>query len=157
MTHTLRRFTLRHLAPLLALAALMLPGAAWSKEDPIYTSYFSNAAAGGYDVTAYFTEGKPVKGKKSFKTKYQGADWLFASRENLDKFVNNPEMYAPQYGGYCAWAVAQGDTASGDPLLWTVHEGRLYLNYNKKINKQWRDDMEALIVDGDMNWPGVLE
>lgn len=151
---------LRNLAAGFALAALMptmmLSGAASAKEDPIYTSYFSSAAAGGYDVTAYFTEARPVKGQKAFKTEYQGADWLFASQANLDKFTANPEMYAPQYGGYCAWAVSQGDTASGDPLLWTVHQSKLYLNYNKETNKRWSADKDKLIVDGDKNWPSVL-
>jgi len=145
------------LAPLAVLAVLLLPGAAWAEKAPVYTSYFSNVAAGGYDVTAYFTEAKPVKGKKAFKTEYMGVDWHFSSRENLDKFTGNPDKYAPQYGGYCAWAVAQGDTASGDPLQWTVHDGKLYLNYNKKINNRWRADMEKFIADGDKNWPAVLD
>jgi len=126
------------------------------EKDPVYTTYFSNVAADGYDVTAYFTESKPVKGKKAFKTEYMGVDWHFSSRENLDKFTASPQQYAPQYGGYCAWAVAQGDTASGDPLQWTVHDGKLYLNYNKKINNRWRADMEKFIADGDKNWPAVL-
>ena len=148
---------LRNLAGAFVLAAMTLSGAAWAKEDPIYTAgYFSNVAAGGYDVTAYFSEGAPVKGKKAFKTKYMGADWHFTSQENLDKFTGNPEMYAPQYGGYCAWAVSQGDTASGDPLLWTVHNGKLYLNYDKEINNRWSADKDALIVAGDKNWPAVL-
>lgn len=147
---------LRNLAGVLAAAAMMLPGTAWSAEDPIYTGSFSNVAAGGYDVTAYFTEAKPVKGKKAFRTEYKGADWYFASQENLDKFTGNPEMYAPQYGGYCAWAVAQGSTASGDPLQWTVHNDKLYLNYDKEVNERWSADKDRFIVDGDKNWPSVL-
>jgi len=139
------------------LAVLALPGTAWSKEDPVYTSFFSSAAAGGYDVTTYFIEGKPVKGTKSFKTEYMDADWYFTSQENLEKFVANPEMYAPQYGGYCAWALAQGDIASGDPLLWTVYQGKLYLNYDQEINDRWLGDKEKFIVDGDKNWPSVLK
>ncbi|MGI9311627.1 MAG: YHS domain-containing (seleno)protein, partial [bacterium] len=98
----------------------------------------------------------PVKGKKNFKTQYMDANWLFASQENLDKFLAEPEKYAPQYGGYCAWAVAQGKTASGDPLLWTVHDDKLYLNYDQEINERWRADMENFIVAGDGNWPAVL-
>jgi len=136
--------------------ALLLPAGAQAKE-PIYTAYFSNVAVGGYDVTAYFTDGKPVKGSKAYSAEYMGADWHFASAANRDKFAAAPEQYAPQYGGYCAWAVAQGDTASGNPQLWTLHAGKLYLNYNKKINDRWRADMENLIKAGDNNWPGVLE
>ncbi len=147
---------LRTLAVSFVLAAMTLSTSALAKEDPIYTSYFSNNGAGGYDVTAYFSESKPVKGKKAFTTRYKDADWLFASQENLDKFVSDPEKYAPQYGGYCAWAVSQGSVASGDPLLWTVHNDKLYLNYNKKINTKWASDMDNLISTGDKNWPSVL-
>lgn len=144
----------------LALCMLMLPlapGIALAKEDPIYTRAFSNAAAGGYDVTAYFTESRARKGKAKFTTEYMGAKWSFASRENLERFAADPEKYAPQYGGYCAWAVSQGSTASGDPLQWTVHNDKLYLNYNKKINERWARDKDALIVTGDMKWPEVLD
>ena len=94
---------------------LVLAPPAFAAKDPIYTSLFSKNAAGGYDVTAYFSENKPVKGKKKFNTSYMGANWLFASQENLDLFLADPEKYAPQYGGYCAWAAAGGYTAKGDP------------------------------------------
>ena len=138
--HSFRKIAyLLFLATALATVALATP--AWAEKKPIYTSFFSKAGAGGYDVTAYFSEGKPVKGKEKFKTRYMGADWLFANEENLAAFIAAPEKYAPQYGGYCAWAVAQGGTASGDPLLWTVHNDKLYLNYNESINERWSADM----------------
>ena len=139
------------------LAALLLAGVAHAKKDEIYTARLSNLAAGGYDVTAYFSDAKPIKGDKQFTTEYRGATWRFASRENLDKFTADPQQYAPQYGGYCAWAVAQGKTASGDPLQWTVHNDKLYLNYNKTINNRWRNDMENFIVAADNHWPTVIE
>lgn len=156
MKHALRSLR-RAVAVAITVAIALLPAAAAFAKDPIYTTYFSNVAVGGYDVTAYFTDGKPVKGSKKFTAEYLGADWHFASAANRDKFAAAPAQYAPQYGGYCAWAVAQGDTASGDPQLWTLHAGKLYLNYNKKINDKWRADMENLIVAGDKNWPRVLE
>lgn len=74
--------------------------------DEIYTGFFSSKALDGYDTVAYFTSGKPVEGSKKFSTEYKGADWYFSSEKNLTLFVNNPEKYAPQYGGYCAWAVS---------------------------------------------------
>ena len=148
---------LRKSLAILSLSLLVVSGPALAKEDPVYTSFFSNNAAGGYDVTAYFTTGKPVKGSKDFKTEYQGADWLFSSQEALDLFVADPEKYAPQYGGYCAWAVAKGDIASGDPLEWHIHEDRLYLNYNREIRDRWLADKEQFIVDGDRQWPAVLD
>lgn len=148
---------LRNLIAIFMLVAMTLSGAAWAKKDPVYTSYFGNVGAGGYDVTAYFTEGRPVEGKGSFKTEYQGAEWYFASKSNRDLFIADPEHYAPQYGGYCAWAVSQNQTASGDPLLWTVHDDKLYLNYNKEINNRWAKDKVRLIALGDKYWPEVLK
>ena len=141
---------------LLPLASANLGGVALAKKDPVYTGKFSNAAAGGYDVTAYFSESRPVKGNSKFTAKYRGAKWSFASKENMEKFLADPEKYAPQYGGYCAWAVAQGNTASGDPLLWTVHGGKLYLNYNKKINDRWSRDKDSQLAKSDENCPEVL-
>jgi len=111
--------------------------------DPTYTSLFSSKAIKGYDTVAYFTEGKAVEGKSEFAT-------------NLDLFLANPEKYAPQYGGYCAYAVSQGQTAPIKPELFTIHEGKLYLNYNEKINDRWLDNKEAFIVDADKNWPKLL-
>lgn len=141
---------------LLAMFAIAFAGKAWSA-DPVYTPRSSNVAVGGYDVTEYFTAGKPVKGDAAFQTEYNGAEWHFANQQNLDKFLADPAQYAPQYGGYCAWAVAaKGKLYSGDPLQWTVHEGKLYLNYNAKVNRTWRAKMLKFITAGDRKWPGVL-
>jgi len=148
--------TLSRILPALALMLVLVPPA-FAAKDSTYTSLFSKNAAGGYDVTAYFTENKPVKGKKKFNTSYMGANWLFASQENLDLFLADPEKYAPQYGGYCAWAAAGGYTAKGDPKQWSLHDGKLYLNYDADIKRQWLDDKENLIVQADKNWPALLD
>ncbi len=124
--------------------------------DTINTPWYSNTAIEGYDPVAYFSENAAVEGNKSHKLEWQGANWHFASAQNRALFEANPEKYAPQYGGYCAWAVANGDTASGDPLQWTVLNDRLYLNYDADIQAMWSADRESLIAKGDMNWPGVL-
>lgn len=126
-------------------------------KDPIYTPLFSRIASGGYDVVAYFTEQKPVKGSAKFTTKYMGAKWHFASQEHLDRFIAEPDAYAPQYGGYCAYGVAHGSTAKTDPFAWDLYNGKLYLNYNKAVGKRWRADKDRLIAQGDANWPEVLE
>ncbi|MEW4464656.1 YHS domain-containing (seleno)protein [Vibrio cholerae] len=126
-------------------------------QDPIYTGTFSNKALDGYDTVAYFTEGKPVKGAAQFKTEYQGAEWLFASQQNLDAFLADPEKYAPQYGGYCAWAVSEKkDFAPGDPQYWAIEDGKLYLNYNNKIKGLWEKDRAHHIAQGDQNWPALI-
>lgn len=125
--------------------------------DPISTSFFSNKAIKGYDTVAYFTENKAVKGSDEFTTEYLGADWYFSKQGNLDLFIANPEKYAPQYGGYCAWAVSQNDTAPIQPDLFTIVDGKLYLNFNEKINNRWSGNREALIKQADVNWPNLVD
>lgn len=125
--------------------------------DPIYTTFFSNKAIKGYDTVAYFTENKPVKGSDEYKTDYKGAEWLFSSQDNLDLFLSEPEKYAPQYGGYCAYAVAQNSTASIKPELFTIVDDKLYLNYNDKINNTWRDNQKEFIEEANKNWPQLVE
>ena len=100
----------------------------------IYTSFFSNKAVSGYDTVAYFTEGKPVKGNKKYQYTYRGSVWFFSSEKNKAKFIALPDKYAPQYGGFCAWAVSEKKTrASSDPEIWKIVEGKLYLNYDQSI------------------------
>lgn len=141
----------------IALALLLCATPAMAEKDPVYTGTFSNVAVQGYDPVAYFTAGEPTKGSASFTTVYQGAEYRFASQENLNMFLETPTIYAPQYGGYCAWAVAQGNTAKGDARFWKIVDGKLYLNYNGKIQKRWEGDIEGFISAGDSNWPTVLE
>ncbi len=136
-----------------ALAAI--PAAA-AEKDPVFTSR-GNLAIRGYDPVAYFTEGKAVKGDKDFTLGWQGADWRFASARNRDLFSEDPEKYAPQYGGYCAWAVSRNYTAPTDPDAFTVVAGKLYLNYNKRVMRQWLEDRDRNIEQADQNWPTVLE
>jgi YHS domain-containing protein len=124
--------------------------------DPIYTTIFSNKAIKGYDTVAYFTEGQPVKGKDDYVTSYMGAQWLFSSQKNLDLFLSKPTKYAPQYGGYCAYAVSQNYTASTQPELFTVYKGKLYLNYNKSVNQKWTTNKVSFIVDANKNWPKIV-
>jgi len=121
-----------------------------------YTGLVRGVAAGGYDVVAYFA-GKPVEGSKEFTSEHSGATYRFASAANRDAFAANPARYAPQYGGYCAWAVAKGYTAKGDPEAWSVEGGKLYLNYSKSVRSDWLKDVAGNVVKGDSNWPKVLE
>ena len=137
------------------VALLMFSSQAMAK-SPIYTSFFSDLALSGYDTVAYFNEGKAVEGSENFELEYKGAQWRFKNEANLKAFQVSPEKYAPQYGGYCAWAVANNDTAKGDPLQWTIHKDKLYLNYNADIQAKWEGDRENLIKKADTNWPGVL-
>lgn len=131
--------------------------AAFADKDPIYTAKRSNLALQGYDTVAYFTVGEPTKGSADYTTTYNGAEFRFASEENLNLFLGNPEQYAPQYGGYCAWAVARGQTAKGDARRWAIVDNKLYLNYNKGIQKKWDKDRAGFITSADSNWPTVLQ
>lgn len=138
------------------LLLLLLPSAVFAVE-PVNTGLFSNKAVQGYDTVAYFTQNAAVKGSSEFQTEYLGADWLFSSAENLQLFIENPEKYAPQFGGYCAWAVSQNYTASIDPEQFTVHEGKLYLNYNAEINQRWTANKTQFIKDANSHWPNLLD
>lgn len=126
--------------------------------EPIYTGLFSNKALKGYDAVSYFQgDGKPVQGKVTFTTEWNGANWYFVSQANLEMFNTNPEKYAPQYGGYCAWAVAKGKLVKGDPLVYTLSENKLYINYDKKVNNKWLPKKESLIKAADIKFPNLID
>lgn len=136
--------------------AFLTAGTAQAAKPPVYTRLFSKLALNGHDTVAYFKQGMPVKGSPEFTHEYKGAVWQFASAANRDLFVANPEAYAPQYGGYCAWAAAQGDTASADPMFWKIVDQKLYLNYDSDVQKKWEKDIPGFIRKADQNWPGIL-
>lgn len=111
----------------------------------------------GYDPVAYFREGRPVPGTEAFSTSWNGATWRFASAANRDAFLADPEAYAPQYGGFCAWAVAaKGKLYATQPSNWSIVEGKLYLNYNDDIQAKWEADIAGFIAEGDRRWPEAL-
>jgi len=124
--------------------------------SPINKTIFGGVAIDGWDPVAYFTDGKPVEGSKAFVHEWGGATWRFASAAHRDLFAQAPEKYAPQYGGYCAWAVSQGYTADIDPAAWRIEDGRLFLNYSFDVQKKWATDIPGNIAKGDANWPKLL-
>ncbi len=125
--------------------------------DPIYTGRFSSLAVGGHDPVAYFETGRPVEGSKQHETQWMGATWRFASAENLEAFRKEPEAWAPQYGGYCAYAVAKGTTAPGDPRVWKIVDGKLYLNVSRSVAELWEQDIPGYVAKADANWPKLRE
>ena len=126
-----------------------------AQKSPVYTT--RDGAIKGYDPVAYFTKGEPVKGQKLLTYEWKGVNWYFSSSENLKAFKADPEKYAPQFGGYCAYAVSQGYTYSADPEAWKVVEDKLYLNYSKSIRKKWEANQSEFIRKARTNWPGVIE
>jgi hypothetical protein len=143
----------RHLFGFIALS-LFIPLALAGK--PMVFSG-SDGAIRGYDPVSYFTEGKPVKGIEQHSFIWNGATFRFSSAKSLELFSNDPSMYAPQYGGYCAYAVSKGATASTVPDAWTIVDDKLYLNYSLSVMRQWRSDIPGNIAAADGNWPDVLK
>ncbi len=111
-----------------------------------------NGAIRGYDPVAYFTVGEAVKGDRAYRHRWRDADWFFASAEHRDLFAADPLKYAPQYGGYCAYAMSKGNYASIDPEAWTIRDGKLYLNYSKSVRKRWLKKPDEYIERADRNW-----
>ncbi|MFK8185275.1 MAG: YHS domain-containing (seleno)protein [Phormidesmis sp.] len=116
----------------------------------------NNIAIRGADPMAYFNQDQYVAGNADYTHEWAGATWQFASAENRDLFANSPTEYAPQYGGFCAWAVSQGYTASIEPTAWKIVDNKLYLNYDARIQRRWQQDIPGNIAQADQNWPGVL-
>ena len=144
------------LATLGAFAPLGLPTSALADKAPGFTGLASDAAIRGYGTVAYFTTGRPTRGDARYTVNWNGAQWNFASVANREAFRANPARYAPQYGGYCAWAVSQGYTAGIDPNAWRIVGGKPYLNYNREIQTRWERDIPGNIAAANRNWPSVL-
>ena len=140
---------------LVLIAAILLSPATLAQKPPVFSD--RDGAIRGHDPVPYFDQKGPVKGSKQFSHPWHGATWYFASAENRDKFAAEPERYAPRYGGYCAYAVAQGSTADIDPAAWSIVDGRLYLNYSLGVRGRWNKDIPGYIRRADTNWPAVLQ
>lgn len=123
-------------------------------DPPVYLND-KGVALQGYDAVAYFTAKKPTKGQSKISAKYNDATYYFASEANRTAFEAEPAKYAAQYGGYCAYAASLGRKAPGDPKQWTVVNGKLYLNFDARIQKQWTADRDAAIVKADKLWDGI--
>ena len=109
----------------------------------------------GHDAVSYFTDGKAVLGAAQFEHQWHGARWRFSSAANRDAFAKAPEKYAPQFGGYCAWAVSRNYTADIDPNAFAVVNGKLYVNYSTAVQVRWRVDRDGNITKAEANWPGL--
>ncbi|MGB5864136.1 MAG: YHS domain-containing (seleno)protein [Sulfitobacter sp.] len=151
MTPTRRHF-LR--ATLALSAATLIAGPAFAQKPAIYAN--DGIAIDGTDTVAYFTQGAPVAGSPDITYEWRGATWRFASMENRDTFAADPEAYAPQFGGYCAYAVSEGTTASTIPEAWKIVDGKLYLNFSNRFHRRWERTQDKRIADAHANWPEVL-
>ena len=125
--------------------------------DPIETGTFNNKAIYGYDTVAYFTQNKAVKGDKKISTQWRGADWFFSSAEHKAMFVADPEKYAPQYGGYCAYAMSDGRLVGIDEDAFTILDGKLYLNYSMSVMNEWRTNTDLFIKEADAEYSKLVD
>ena len=141
---------------MLALAALSIAGSALAgtKVAPVNVDK-KGLALHGYDPVTYFEQDRPQPGSETFAYIFMGATWRFVSTENRDKFAQNQDMYIPQFGGYCAKAVSENDTADVDPLAFKIVNGKLYLNYDPKVQELWEQDIPGRIAKAEKNWPGL--
>jgi len=147
-----------------AVGALALAGLGAARvlyDSPVEGGDFfaiDGVAIRGTDPVAYFTDGKPLAGSPDLALDWSGVTWHFASAENRDAFEADPLAYAPQYGGYCAWAVAaKSELYSTQPANWAIVDGKLYLNFNDGVQERWNTDIPGFIATGDENWPGLQE
>jgi hypothetical protein len=127
--------------PLTGLAAATWQGAA--ENQP---------ALSGYDPVAYFIAGLPLRGDPTLTHEWQGITFRFSSVDSLKAFIANPERYAPQFGGYCAWAASQGRLAKPDPEIWRIVDGKLYLNCSKDAERKWLADVPGNIAKAEAFW-----
>jgi YHS domain-containing protein len=115
----------------------------------------STPAVQGYDVVSYQTGKRPIRGNGNFVTTHEGATYQFSSVENLETFEGNPGKYAPAYGGFCAFGVSVGKKFIGDPEVWRVVDGTLYLNLDTGIQAEWLKDVPGRIKTADGTWKKI--
>jgi YHS domain-containing protein len=136
------------------VAASMLTGASAAGGDVKVNRTRDGVGIQGYDPVSY-ADGAPAVGQVQITQVFQGTTYRFTSAANRDRFAKDPERYVPQYGGFCAWAVSRGYTAPVDPLAWKIVDGKLYLNYSKRVQQTWEQDVPGNIEKANRNWPGL--
>lgn len=119
----------------------------------LFTSGDTQLALKGYDVVTYHEEKTPMLGAREFTTRYKNAQWRFVSTENLEKFIRNPEQYAPKYDGWCAWAVANGNLSPSNPNFWILQDNKLYMMCSEQAIKSWLENPQGNQRKADANWP----
>ncbi len=117
----------------------------------------AHVAIGGYDPVAYFEAGRPTPGTGHHTATHNGATYLFASKKNQETFQANPQKYAPQYGGFCAYGVSVGKKFYSDPQRWKIVDGKLYLNLDKNIQKKFNADVAGAIAKADDHWQRIQD
>lgn len=148
----------RILLALIAVALTVTVAARFAHADAstFNLGYFNKLAMNGYDVMTYWHGGEPLEGDHDITFTYEGATWVFVSEENRDLFASAPATYAPQYGGYCAYAASLGELSDVDPFAWRIYENKLYMNYDPQVRRLWANDIDENIAKADTLWPAPL-
>jgi YHS domain-containing protein len=144
---------MKKITTLAGIVLLLLPLYSFAQTSEVFSN--ESGAIKGYDPVAFFVDSKAVKGLKEFTYEWNGATWHFATKKNNDLFVANPEKYAPQYGGYCAYGTADGHKAPTETDTWTIVDNKLYFNYNQKVKTLWNKDQAGYIKKADEQWPKI--
>ena len=139
------------------ILALMLLSTPIFAADLVNVAGASKVAINGYDPVAFFTDAMPVNGSPFISATHQGAVYFFATGEHKKLFTLNPDKYAPQYGGFCAFGVALDALFPVDISTWQVRNGKLYFNLNPDILKKFNADFVGSVAKADNNWPGLVQ
>lgn len=137
------------------IAATLVMSASFATDGMAGTKINTTAddvAINGYDTVAYFVDGKAMKGAPDHQAVWQDVRWYFASDEHRKLFESDPSHYAPQFGGWCAAGIADGQYYAVDAETWTIVDGKLYLNYDRAVQKQWSEQQDKNIARAERNW-----
>ena len=143
------------IALLAVCIGVILAGAASAKD--LVNAEDSGLGLQGYDPVAFFTVGEPTEGQESITATHRGATYRFASAENQSMFEEDPDKYAPQFGGHCSYGASKGALFPVEIQTWQIYDGRLMLNKNMDVRKLFDQDKDGTLADADENWPGLVE
>nr|WP_270935229.1 YHS domain-containing (seleno)protein [Roseomonas sp. MO-31] len=135
------------------LLAVPTRATAW----PRRVNHAGGIALRGFDTVAWHEEGRPRAGNPDIAAEWAGVTWHFADRAHRDRFAATPDAFAPRYGGFCAFGVARGYKVDFDPDAWHIAQGRLYLNYDRGVQRQWLRDIAGNIARAETNWPRLAD
>ena len=137
------------------MAGVFAARTAWANSPLYYAD--QGMAVSGFDAVSYFRSQAPMRGQADISVMWKGAEWRFASMEHREMFEANPRAFAPQFGGYCAYAVSRGHLLESDPRAWRIVDDKLYLIHSPKVEKIWEQDIAGNIALAEQNWPALLQ
>jgi len=140
----------RHL--IMSSLAVLAAGPVFAQNIPELNLSRSGLAIRGVDPVSYFTNGSPIRGNKELAVQHKGGTYWFSSEDNRNLFLENPDAYLPAYGGFCAYGTAVEAKVDGDPYVWHIVDGQLYLNIDKSVDKIWTRNIPRYIRDANKNW-----